>query len=64
MSIVHSNSFILLRENIGIYCENHTKQASGLSVRACVLARACVRARSQMHVFVSLQHTRLPLDFS
>jgi len=42
MSTVHSNPFILLRENIGIYCENHSKQTSGLSVRACL--RVCARA--------------------
>lgn len=50
-------------ENIGIYCENHTKETSGLSVRACWRVCVCACARSQMHIFLSLQHTRLPLDF-
>jgi len=52
MSTVHSNPFILLRENISIYCDNH-KRAGSQCVRACVCV--CARARGKMHIFLSLQ---------
>ena len=43
--------------------ESYERNERALS--ACVLACVCVCAcaRSQMHIFLSLQHTRLPLDF-
>jgi hypothetical protein len=50
MFTVHSNPFILLRKKIGIYCKNHTKQKSGLSVRACL--RVCMRDKMQISLIL------------